>query len=166
TAWGATAAECEAHSVEIITTARDFLAAHGKPEPFGPQLPQHLPLPEPERQALAAQLLPVVRGLVSGTRPQAAHFSDDPVVLDFLARAELPRLAALGTSCPDHFLRTKVKPLILDRSPAEPLEALIARLRELHADYRAEYEAYYARHATPDSPPMRGADPAIVLLPG
>ncbi|MCW2939737.1 MAG: short-chain dehydrogenase [Actinomycetia bacterium] len=166
TAWGATAAECEAHSVEIITTARDFLAAHGKPEPFGPHLPQHLPLPEPERQALAAQLLPVVRGLVSGTRPQAAHFSDDPVVLDFLARAELPRLAALGTSCPDHFLRTKVKPLILDRSPAEPLEALIARLRELHADYRAEYEAYYARHATPDSPPMRGADPAIVLLPG
>jgi rhamnulose-1-phosphate aldolase/alcohol dehydrogenase len=87
-------------------------------------------------------------------------------VLDFLARAEHPRLAALGTSCPDHFLRTKVRPLVLDLPPTGPLEEAAARLRELHAEYRTEYAAYYARHAAPDSPAMRGADPAIVLIPG
>jgi len=87
-------------------------------------------------------------------------------VLDFLARAEHPRLAALGTSCPDHFLRTKVRPLVVDLPATAPLDDVIARLRGLHAAYRHEYAAYYQRHATPDSPPMRGADPAIVLVPG
>jgi rhamnulose-1-phosphate aldolase/alcohol dehydrogenase len=87
-------------------------------------------------------------------------------VLDFVSRAEHPRLAALGTSCPDHFLRTKVAPLVLDLPPDAPLDRVIDRLGELHARYREDYAAYYARHATPDSPPMRGADPAIVLVPG
>lgn len=87
-------------------------------------------------------------------------------MLDFLARAEHPRLAALGTSCPDHFLRTKVRPLVLDLPPTAPLDEAIARLKELHAAYREEYAAYYQRHALPDSPAMRGADPAIVLIPG
>src|SRR6185503_15117024 len=91
---------------------------------------------------------------------------DADVVLDFLAREAHPRLAALGTSCPDHFLRTKVRPLVLDLPPAASLEDVVARLRELHAAYRDEYRAYYERHATPESPPMRGADPAIVLVPG
>src|SRR5207249_5902829 len=85
---------------------------------------------------------------------------------DFTARAEHPRLAALGTSCPDHFLRTKVRPMVLDLPPSAPLPDVEARLRELHAAYRADYRAYYQRHAQPDSPPMRGADPAIVLVPG
>src|SRR6185437_8244365 len=88
------------------------------------------------------------------------------VVLDFLARAEHPRLAALGTSCPDHFLRTKVRPLVLDLRPTVRLNETITRLRELHAAYREDYAAYYARHAATDSPPMRGADPAIVMVPG
>ena len=94
------------------------------------------------------------------------HYTDSDVVLDFLARAEHPRLAALGTSCPDHFLRTKVRPMVLDLSPTAELEEVVARLRELHEAYRDDYRAYYERHATPDSPPMRGADPAIVLVPG
>lgn len=94
------------------------------------------------------------------------HFTDSEVVLDFLARAEHPRLAALGTSCPDHFLRTKVRPLVLDLPPTAPLDEAIARLKELHSAYREEYAAYYRRHALPDSPAMRGADPAIVLIPG
>ncbi|HEX4815316.1 MAG TPA: bifunctional rhamnulose-1-phosphate aldolase/short-chain dehydrogenase, partial [Nonomuraea sp.] len=94
------------------------------------------------------------------------HYTDTPEVLDFVSRAEHPRLAALGTSCPDHFLRTKVAPLVLDLPPDAPLEHAVARLRELHAAYRADYTAYYERHATPGSPPMRGADPAIVLVPG
>ena len=87
-------------------------------------------------------------------------------MLDFLARAGHPALAALGTSCPDHFLRTKVRPLVLDLPPSAPLDEAVSRLRELHAAYRDEYGAYYERHAGPDSPPMRGADPAIVLVPG
>ena len=81
-------------------------------------------------------------------------------VLDFLARAEHPRLAALGTSCPDHFLRTKVRPLVLDLPAGAPLEEAVARLTELHAAYREEYRAYYERHADAGSPAMRGADPA------
>ncbi len=88
------------------------------------------------------------------------------MVLDFLARSEHPRLAALGTSCPDHFLRTKVRPMVLDLPPTAELPDVVSRLRELHAAYRDDYRAYYERHATPDSPPMRGADPAIVLVPG
>jgi rhamnulose-1-phosphate aldolase/alcohol dehydrogenase len=94
------------------------------------------------------------------------HYTDSEVVLDFIARAEHPRLAALGTSCPDHFLRTKVRPMVLDLPRTAPLEDLIARLKELHAAYREDYAAYYAKYASPDSPPMRGADPAIVLVPG
>ncbi len=166
TAWGATSAECEAHSLDIIGTAADFIAGRGRPEPFGAVLDGYQPLPEGPRHERAAALLPVIRGLASTDRPQLGHYTDADVVLDFLARAEHPRLAALGTSCPDHFLRTKVRPLIVDLPPTAPLDDVIARLRELHTDYRAEYAAYYQRHATPDSPPMRGADPAIVLVPG
>jgi rhamnulose-1-phosphate aldolase/alcohol dehydrogenase len=88
------------------------------------------------------------------------------VVLDFLSRAEHPRLAALGTSCPDHFLRTKVRPLVVDLAADASVPDVIARLKELHDQYRADYAAYYQRHATPDSPPMRGADPTVVLVPG
>src|ERR687888_284627 len=86
--------------------------------------------------------------------------------LDILSREKLAPLAALGTSCPDHFLRTKVAPLVLDLPATAPLDEAIARLKELHAAYREDYRAYYERHATPDSPAIRGADPAIVLVPG
>jgi rhamnulose-1-phosphate aldolase/alcohol dehydrogenase len=108
----------------------------------------------------------VVRGLASTDRPQVGHYTDSGVVLDFLSREKLGPLAALGTSCPDHFLRTKVRPLVLDLPPSASLEETVARLRELHAAYREDYRGYYERHATADSPPMRGADPAIVLVPG
>ncbi|MDF2711253.1 bifunctional aldolase/short-chain dehydrogenase [Nonomuraea muscovyensis] len=164
TAWGATSEECRANSLEIIRTAERYIAEHGRSDPFGPVI--HEPLPEEARRRRAAELFPVVRGLASTDVRQVGHYTDSPEVLDFLARAEHPRLAALGTSCPDHFLRTKVAPLVLDLAPDAPLEEAVARLRELHARYREEYAAYYDRHATPDSPPMRGADPAIVLVPG
>jgi rhamnulose-1-phosphate aldolase/alcohol dehydrogenase len=166
TAWGATSAECEARSLEIIQTAQRFLAEHGRPEPFGPLITDHAPLPEDERRARAAALAPVIRGLASTDRRQVGHFTDDPAVLEFLSHAEHPRLAALGTSCPDHFLRTKVRPLLLDLPPELPLEQVVTRLGELHQAYRADYAAYYQRHATADSPAMRGADPAVVLVPG
>jgi rhamnulose-1-phosphate aldolase/alcohol dehydrogenase len=164
TAWGQTSEECERHSLEIIHTAQAFLDARGRADPFGPVL--HEPLPLAERRAKAAALAPLLRGLASTDRPQVGHFTDADVVLDFLARAEHPRLAALGTSCPDHFLRTKVRPMVLDLPPSEDWDRTVARLRELHTAYRDDYAAYYARHAQPDTPPMRGADPAIVLVPG
>ncbi|WP_077799909.1 bifunctional rhamnulose-1-phosphate aldolase/short-chain dehydrogenase [Streptomyces sp. JHA26] len=166
TAWGTTSEECEANSLYIIRTAEAFLAEKGRPEPFGPVTEGCAPLPGEERRARAAALAPHVRALASADRPQVGHFTDDDVVLDFLSRAGHPRLAALGTSCPDHFLRTKVRPLVLDLPADAPLEQAVARLRELHTEYRAEYRAYYERHAVPGSPAMRGADPAIVLVPG
>jgi rhamnulose-1-phosphate aldolase/alcohol dehydrogenase len=166
TAWGHTSEECEARSLEIIRTAAEFIAANGKPDPFGPIIPGYEPLPEAERRARAAALAPVIRGLASTDRPQIGHYTGTDAVLDFIARAGHPRLAALGTSCPDHFLRTKVRPMVLDLPPDAPPEDVVARLRELHQQYREDYAAYYQRHAGPDSPPMRGADPAIVLVPG
>jgi rhamnulose-1-phosphate aldolase/alcohol dehydrogenase len=166
TAWGETSEQCEANSLEIIRTAERFLAERGRPEPFGPVLPGYEALPPAERKHKAAALAPVIRGLASTDRPQVGSFTDTEVVLDFLAAAEHPRLAALGTSCPDHFLRTKVRPMVVDLPAHAPVEDVVARLKELHEEYRAEYAAYYSRHATPDSPAMRGADPAIVLVPG
>jgi rhamnulose-1-phosphate aldolase/alcohol dehydrogenase len=166
TAWGSTADKCERNSLQIIRTAEAFLEQRGKAEPFGPPLAGYEPLPEDERRARATLLAPPLRGIASKDRPQVGHFTDSPEVLDFLARAEHPRLAALGTSCPDHFLRTKVRPLVLDLPAGTPLEDATARLRVLHEEYRAEYAAYYERHATEDSPAMRGADPAIILVPG
>lgn len=166
TAWGETSEEAEANSLWIIQTAADYVAALGRPDPFGPKLPGYEPLPEGERRAKAAALAPHLRAIASTDRVQVGHFTDSDVVLDFLASAEHPRLAALGTSCPDHFLRTKVKPLVLDLPAGASIEDSVARLEELHEQYRADYRAYYDRHATVDSPAIRGADPAIVLIPG
>lgn len=166
TAWGDTAEECERNSLHIIRTAEAFLVERGMAEPFGPVVEGYAALEAARRRERAAALAPYVRALASQDKPQVGHFTDSDVVLDFLASAEHPRLAALGTSCPDHFLRTKVRPLVLDLPPTVELDAAIARLKELHGEYREEYAAYYQRHADADSPAMRGADPAIVLIPG
>ena len=166
TAWGETSAECEASSLDIIHTAQAFIDQRGRAEPFGPGKDGYQPLPEPERHARAAALFPVIRGLASTDHRMAGHYTDSPPVLEFLSRSKHPALAALGTSCPDHFLRTKVRPLVLDLPPSAPVEDTVARLRELHAAYRDDYRAYYQRYAGEASPPMRGADPAIVLVPG
>ncbi|MEJ8281460.1 bifunctional aldolase/short-chain dehydrogenase [Pseudonocardia spirodelae] len=166
TAWGADAETCEAHSLEIIRTAQRYLDSRGAPEPFGPVRPGYEPLPEAQRRAKAAALAPVVRGLASTDRPQVGHLTDSGPVLDFLSREKLAPLAELGTSCPDHFLRTKVRPLVVDLPATATVDRTVARLRELHAAYREDYRAYYERHAEPGTPAMRGADPAIVLVPG
>jgi rhamnulose-1-phosphate aldolase/alcohol dehydrogenase len=164
TAWGDTSEECEARSLEIIATAQRFIDDRGIHEPLGKAV--HEILPREERRVRAAALAPVIRGLASTDRRQLGHYSDDSAVLEFTVSEKLPALAALGTSCPDHFLRTKVRPLVLDLPPGAPLDEAISRLRELHEAYRADYRAYYERYASPGSPPMRGADPAIVLVPG
>ena len=166
TAWGDSSAECEGNSLHIIETAAAYIARHSMPEPFGPVLDGYAALPEQERQAKAAALAPTLRAIASHDKPMVGHYTDAEAVLDFLAHAEHPRLAKLGTSCPDHFLRTKVKPLVLDLPATASVEDAIARLTELHSAYRADYQAYYDRNATPDSPAIRGADPLIILVPG
>jgi len=166
TAWGDTSAEAEARSLEIIDTAERYIDTNGKSAPFGPPLAGYEALPEVQRRRKAAQLAPFIRGLASADKPQVGHFTDDPRVLEFLSASEHPRLAALGTSCPDHFLRTKVKPMVLDLPADASIDDAKARLAQLHESYRADYQSYYDRHASPDSPGIRGVDPAIVLIPG
>jgi rhamnulose-1-phosphate aldolase/alcohol dehydrogenase len=166
TAWGDTSEAAEANSLWIIATAETFIAENGRSHPFGDDLPGYGALPSDERLAKAAALAAHLRGLASTDKPQVGSFTDAAVVTDFLGQSEHPRLAALGTSCPDHFLRTKVKPLLLDLPASASVEESIARLDELHAQYRADYQAYYDAYAEPDSAPMRGADPAIILIPG
>jgi len=169
TAWGDTSAESEKNSLWIIETAQAFIdaaAANSTTHAFGPEVAGFGALPEAERHERAAALAPLIRGLASVDRPMVGHYSDAPEVLDFLGRAKLAELAALGTSCPDHFLRTKVKPMVLDLPADADLDAVKTRLHELHEAYRADYQAYYDAHATADSPAIRGADPLIVLIPG
>jgi rhamnulose-1-phosphate aldolase len=166
TAWGDTSEEAEASSRWIIDTAAAYIAEHGEAQPFGGVRSGFEALPEAERRERAAALAPTIRGIASHDKPMVGHFTDSEAVLDFLASEKASALAALGTSCPDHFLRTKVKPLILDLPATASLEEQIARLHELHAEYRADYQAYYDTHATAESPAIRGADPLIVLVPG
>jgi rhamnulose-1-phosphate aldolase/alcohol dehydrogenase len=166
TAWGESSEQAEANSLEIIRTAEAFLAERGSAEPFGAVVPGYEPLAEAERRAKAAAIFPTIRGIASADRPQVGHFTDSDVVLEFLSRDKLAPLAELGTSCPDHFLRTKVKPLVVDLPATASVEEILARLPQLHEAYRADYRGYYDRNATPDSPALRGADPAIVLVPG
>ncbi len=190
TAWGSTSDEAEANSLWIIETAEAYIKEHGRTDPFGTVLDGYGALTGPERLAKAAAIAPALRGLVSTDKVQLGHFTDDEVVLDFLSHSEHPRLAALGTSCPDHFLRTKVKPLVLDLPATASVGETIARLHELHEEYRADYQAYYNRgvaaaasepffagsvdaevagsppRSPQAAPPMRGADPLIVLVPG
>jgi rhamnulose-1-phosphate aldolase/alcohol dehydrogenase len=166
TTWGRTSQECERNSLGLIRRAEEFIRSQGRPEPLGGLRQGFEPLPEQERKRRAAAMAPVLRGLASTERHVVGHWIDSEPVLDFLAREAAPRVVPLGTSCPDHFLRTKVRPLLLDLPTDAPLDDRITRLRELHREYRAEYLAYYQRHADAETPPMRGADPSIFLVPG
>src|SRR5690606_19524757 len=142
TAWGDTSQESEANSLWIIDTAAAYIQEHGAPEPFGGVRPGFEALPDAERRERAAALAPTIRGIASHDKPMVGHSTDTAVVLDFLASEKAPALAALGTSCPDHFLRTKVKPLIVDLPATASVDEQIARLHELHEAYRADYQAY------------------------
>ncbi|AKU14709.1 bifunctional rhamnulose-1-phosphate aldolase/short-chain dehydrogenase [Luteipulveratus mongoliensis] len=166
TAWGSTSEEVEERSLRIIREAGEYLERESTAEPFGAYDDARSPLALAARRARAAELFPHLRGVASRDSRQVGHFTDSDVVLDFLAREKAYDLVHLGTSCPDHFLRTKVRPLLLDTAPDAPVETVVARLHELEEEYRAEYQAYYDRHRTDDSPAMRGAAPAIVLVPG
>lgn len=166
TAWGKTSDECEANALRMIELAARYIDRNGKAQPFGSKVPRYGRLFPEQRRKRASEIFPYLRGLLSTDYRQIGHFDDSDVVLEFLESSDHPALAALGTSCPDHFLRTKVRPMVCDLDGDAPLEEVKSRLGELHGRYRQSYEEYYHTYATPDSPPMRGADPAIVLIPG
>ena len=125
------------------------------------------PCPRAERRDVAAKLLPAIRKRISAGERKIGHFTDAAAVLEFVNSRDLKALAALGTSCPDHFLRTKIRPLVLPFDPAaRNLDAVIASLDQDLADYRADYAAYYQRCKRPNSPPMRDPNAVIYLVPG
>lgn len=172
TAWGDTSAEAEKNSLWIIKTAQAYLDKHGKKNPFGQPRKTYAALPEGERLAKAAELAPYLRGVASKDKYASTgtgmigHFTDDDVVLEFLAGRKLNALAELGTSCPDHFLRTKVKPMVIDVPSNTSVEKIVEQLPALHEAYRADYQGYYDRNSDELSPAIRGADPLIILVPG
>ena len=154
--WGKTAEACYANTLALVNTAQAWLAPRvSETRAFGAL--RVVPLAQTERVAAAARLLPVLRGKLSTRRRVVAHFDDSPQVLAFTSAERLEELAHLGSSCPDHFLRTKIRPLVLEGNDAT-IDAALAR-------YRVEYEAYYARCKRPESPPLRDPDPVIVLVP-
>ncbi|MCX6444545.1 MAG: bifunctional aldolase/short-chain dehydrogenase [Actinobacteria bacterium] len=166
TTWGATSKECEDRSVAAILKAEKFIADNGKPEPFGKALVARNPLDKADRIAKAAKLAPTLRGIASKDNRMVGHFDDSETVLDFMNREKLADLASKGTSCPDHFLRTKISPLVIDLDSNATIEETITRAHELHSQYRERYTAYYNKYAKKDSPAIRGADPLIILVPG
>jgi len=150
----------------LIDQAAQYLARFDRGiETFGGR--KYPALSEAEREAVLVEILPWLRGQLSQEKRVIATVEASENVLDFVNANRAPELAELGTSCPDHFLRTKIKPLYVDWNPtAESLEVLKERLQEGLERYRADYRAYYEAHRKPDSPPMRGADPTVVLIPG
>jgi rhamnulose-1-phosphate aldolase/alcohol dehydrogenase len=163
--WGDTAKSCYETTVQIIKRAEDWLAANVKLPAFGGS--KYQPLPKEERAAFAARLMPVLRGKISKDEYKLGHFDDSSTVLDFVNSADLLPLAALGTSCPDHFLRTKIRPFVIDFDPTQPdFDRLLAGLDDALAAYRADYIAYYERCKHANSPAVRDANPIIYLIPG
>jgi rhamnulose-1-phosphate aldolase/alcohol dehydrogenase len=157
--WADTAKSCYEHTVELIADAAAYLNGKLANKPaFGGAVV----MPNPERAAIAADLMPRLRGLMTGGRTKLGHYSDDAEALEFIGSADFKRLADLGTSCPDHFLRTKIAPLTLD--PAKlGNDAYLAQ--EIEA-YRGLYASYYDRCKRENSPAMRDPNPVVVLVPG
>lgn len=166
TTWGDSSDFCEETSLDLIGRAAEFLERNGRRDPLGPLRTGFEPLHSEERRRQASALAPVIRGMAGTDGPVVGRWFQDDGVLDFIGREAAPRVVPLGTSCPDHFIRTKVRPLLLDLPPSTSLDERVERLREQHREYRDEYRAYYQRYADDQTPPMRGADPAIFLIPG
>lgn len=157
--WADTAKSCYEHTVALIADAAAYLNAKLEAKPaFGGQAVA----PVADRESVAADVMPRLRGLMAGTRRKIGHYSDNAEALEFVGSVDFKRLAALGTSCPDHFLRTKIEPLALDPTRLGDDAYLEAELTA----YRAMYSAYYDRCRRANSPAMRDANPVVVLIPG
>ena len=156
--WGDTSKTCYETTLRIINKAASWLDANVKRPVFKGEIVKSLAAAD--RSAVALRLMPEIRGLISEHEPKVGHFNDAPEVLEFVNSAALQELAPLGTSCPDHFLRTKIAPVII------PHDTTGDDLKKCIADYRSSYEAYYQSCKHPNSPAMRDANAVIYLVPG
>lgn len=167
--WGDTSYESYTNSLEVIEMASEYIAKKiaEKGQVFGGQKVESLPAEE--RKEKAAQLMPLLRGLASSENRMVGHFTDSDVVLEYINSNDLERLAPLGTSCPDHFLRTKIQPLVLTLDKNEDLtdsKAILEKLNPLFEQYRQEYKDYYETCKHLNSPAMRDPNPVIIIYPG
>ncbi|HMB62799.1 MAG TPA: bifunctional aldolase/short-chain dehydrogenase [Eudoraea sp.] len=167
--WGDTSYECYMNSLEVIEMASAYIEkkTREKGSIFGGQKVQSLTVEE--RREKAAQLLPLLRGLCSSENRMIGHFTDADVVLEYINSNDLERLAPMGTSCPDHFLRTKIQPLVLDLDQNEDLSnpgAVLKKLEPSFEQYRQEYKDYYEQCKRDNSPAMRDPNPVIIIYPG
>ena len=165
-AWGDSAKECYDTTIDIINIATKWLGEKTADIPaFGGA--KHDSLSPADRRAVAARLMPAIRGFVSFNQHMVGHFDDSATVLEFVNAVDMPGLAALGTSCPDHFLRAKIRPLVVDFDPAKGnVDDVLAGLPEQVAAYRDDYAAYYNRCKRSDSPDMRDPNAVVYLVPG
>ena len=167
--WGDTSYESYMNSLEIIEMASEFIAKkiEENEQVFGGQKVESLPAEE--RKNKAAQIMPLLRGLASSENRMVGHFTDNDVVLEFINSNDLERLAPMGTSCPDHFLRTKIQPLVLTLDKDEDLsdsKVVLNKLKPLFEKYRQEYKEYYETCKHSNSPAMRDPNPVIIIYPG
>lgn len=167
--WGDTSHECYVNSLEVIEQASQYIEDRtGKKGPvFGGE--KIAALPEADRKAQASKLAPILRGLCSSEKRMIGHFTDDARVLQFVGSHDLARLAPLGTSCPDHFLRTKIQPLVLELAPDADLsdtEQVKKQITSAFEEYRLQYNGYYQAHKRDNSPAVRDSNPVVILYPG
>ncbi|RWL43000.1 MAG: bifunctional rhamnulose-1-phosphate aldolase/short-chain dehydrogenase [Mesorhizobium sp.] len=164
--WGDTPKECYETTISVINQAIEWFERRSEGVAiFGGEAVKALDATA--RRAVAAKLMPRIRGLISEKSHKLGHFDDQPAVLEFVNSKDLRPLAALGTSCPDHFLRTKIRPLVIEFDPAKPdIDAVIARLADDIAEYRVGYQAYYDTCKHPDSPAIRDPNAVVYLMPG
>jgi rhamnulose-1-phosphate aldolase/alcohol dehydrogenase len=164
--WGDTSKSCYETTIRIINRAIEWFEENGRGRPaFGGEVRKTLP--QAERRAIAARLMPAIRGMISAKERKVGHFDDSPAVLKFIASRDMQALAEKGTSCPDHFLRTKRSPLVIDFDPAAPdLDKTIVGLPAALESYRQGHAEYYQRCRRPESPPMRDPNAVVYLVPG
>lgn len=164
--WGDTPKECYETTISVINQAIEWFERRSEGVAiFGGEVVKSMDAAD--RRAIAAKLMPRIRGLISEKSHKLGHFDDSPAVLEFVNSRNLRSLAALGTSCPDHFLRTKIRPLVIEFDPAKPdVDAVIARLADDIAEYRVGYQAYYDSCKHADSPAIRDPNAVVYLMPG
>ncbi len=164
--WADDDQECYERTLDLIERAARYIEAHNRGEAtFGG--PKYAALPFDQRRATFVSVLPWLRGQISRQRRFSATIQDNDAILRFVNSVDAPRLAELGTSCPDHFLRTKIKPLYVDWNPhGETIDDLKRKLSAGLEQYRTDYARYYATFRRPDSPPMRDPNPTVILIPG
>lgn len=167
--WGETSYECYVNSLEVIEMASEYITKkiEEKGSVFGGQKIESLP--KQKRLDKAAELMPVLRGLCSSENRMIGHFSDSDVVMDYINSNDLDRLAPMGTSCPDHFLRTKIQPLVLplDRDDdISDIDTVLAKIQPAFDAFREDYAAYYHSCKKDNSPALRDANPVIIIYPG